>query len=488
MPGQWKNAERLSRSNIAQGWKSKHRGVPLSQLQYTTFPLSSAKTVQSPVCCQKEKQRFPAPNSLRLAEELRGSENPNITFLDPLHRFPVFWEKAEGCLVTDADSNTYLDLTAAFGVAAVGHSNPNVVAAIQKQAATLIHGMGDVHPSGVKVRLAEKIAQRTPSDLGFVIFGLNGSDSVEAALKSARLFTGKPGVLAFRSGYHGLSLGTLAVTERADFKEPFSGQVPLFGQHVPFCEPRECPLNCQMTCTSACLSFVETALRDNAATIGAVIVEPLQGRGGIVEPPKGWLAGLRALCDRYGVLLIADEIFTGWGRTGDWWACDADGVVPDILCMGKAMGGGFPISACAMRPEIAQAWGESTGEALHTSTFLGHPLACAAALAAISEMERLDLPTRARTTGLYFKARLTELQQQFPNTIAEVRGRGLMLGLRFHKRETSLALVYDLLQRGLIVLPAGPGDVLEFVPPFTISTLQIDYAVEQIADSRLLDV
>lgn len=426
---------------------------------------------------------IPGPKSLELAEQLRRSENPNITFLDPLRRFPVFWERAEGCLVTDADGNTYLDLTAAFGVAAVGHGNPAVVAAIQKQAATLIHGMGDVHPSGVKVRLAEKIAERTPGDLGFVILGLNGGDAVEAALKSARLYTGKPGVLAFRSGYHGLTMGALAVTERADFREPFSGQLPTFGRHVPYCEPRVCPLSCGQECTSGCLSFVEAAFREYKDTLGAVIVEPLQGRGGIVEPPPGWMAGLRDLCDRYGMLLIADEIFTGWGRTGDWWACDGDGVVPDILCMGKAMGGGFPISACAMRPDVARAWGESTGEAVHTSTFLGNPLACAASLAAMGEIERLDLPARAHTTGAYFKDRLSDLLKRFPDQIAEVRGRGLMLGLRFFEKKTALGLVYELLQRGLIVLPAGPGDILEFVPPLIIEPGQIDYAAAQIADA-----
>lgn len=424
---------------------------------------------------------IPGPKSLALADELRGCENPNITFLDPLRRFPVFWEGAEGCLVTDADGNSYLDLTAAFGVAAVGHGNPRVVEAIQHQAGTLIHGMGDVHPSGVKVRLARKIAEHTPGDLGFVIFGLNGGDAVEAALKSARRFTGKPGVLAFRSGYHGLTMGALAVTERANFRDPFSGQVPTFGRFVPYCEPRECPLHCGAVCTKACLLLVESVVRDHGETLGAVIVEPLQGRGGIIEPPPDWLAGLRELCDRFGILLIADEIFTGWGRTGDWWACDADGVIPDILCMGKAMGGGIPISACAMRPEVADAWGTSTGEALHTSTFLGHPLACAASLAAIGEIERMDLPARAKTVGAYFKAQLTELAERFPVHIAEVRGRGLMLGLRLRKRETALALVYDLLQRGLIVLPAGPGDVLEFVPPLVIETAQIDFAVEQIA-------
>jgi acetylornithine/succinyldiaminopimelate/putrescine aminotransferase len=233
------------------------------------------------------------------------------------------------------------------------------------------------------------------------------------------------------------------------------------------------------------LRDVEEALRDEQAGIGAVVVEPIQGRGGIVEPPPGWLSALRELCNHYGALLIADEIFTGWGRTGDWFACDHESVVPDLLCMGKAMGGGVPISACVGRPHVMAAWGESRGEALHTSTFLGWPLGCAAALAAIAEMEDRDLPGRARTAGAYFKDRLNELAARHPDAVAEVRGRGLMLGLRFHDRDFTLGLVYDLLARGLIVLPAGPGDVLEFVPPLIIETEQIDWAVGEM-DAALL--
>lgn len=422
----------------------------------------------------------PGPKSRALAAELHGVESRNVTFVDPAGRFPVFWESAQGCLVTDVDGNSFLDLTAAFGVAAVGHTNARVAAAIAAQAGKLIHGMGDVHPPAIKAELAKKIAARAPGDLGHVIFGQNGGDAVEAALKTARLFTGKSGVLGFRGGYHGLTYGALAVTGRADFREPFAGQVPTFARHVPFAEPRTCPAECGQACTTACLQFAADALDDPANDIGAVIVEPIQGRGGIVEPPPGWLAGLRERCDRHNVLLIADEIFTGWGRTGDWWACDHENVVPDILCMGKAMGGGFPISACVGRPHVMAAWGESQGEALHTFTFLGSPLGCVAALAAIAELEERDLPGRACTVGAYFKEQLRELAARHPNAIAEVRGRGLMLGLRFHERETALGLVYDLLARGLIVLPAGPlGDVLEFVPPLVIETEQIDWAVHE---------
>jgi 4-aminobutyrate aminotransferase / (S)-3-amino-2-methylpropionate transaminase / 5-aminovalerate transaminase len=426
------------------------------------------------------RTEIPGPRSLALARELREVENPNVTYIDPEGRFPVFWESAEGCLVTDADGNTFLDLTAAFGVMAVGHSNPRVVASVRAQAGKLIHGMGDVHPSAVKVELARRLTELTPGDLGAVHFGANGGDAIEAALKTARLATGKPGVLAFAGGYHGLTYGALAVTARRDFKEPFSGQVPPFAVHAPYAEPRACPHACGNACTRACLRTVDDALAANPH-IGAVLAEPIQGRGGIVEPPPGWLVGLRDICDRRGVLLILDEIFTGWGRTGDWFACQREGVLPDILCVGKAMGGGFPISACLSRPHVASAWGESTGEALHTSTFLGSPLGCAAALAALAEIEERDLPGRAREIGDYFKGRLTALQTAHPKAVAEVRGRGLMLGVRFTTRDLALSLVYALLRRGLIVLPAGPGDVIEFVPPLVIEKAQIDFAVETLA-------
>ncbi len=406
---------------------------------------------------------IPGPRSLALAEDLHRVESPNVTFVDPESRFPVFWEKAEGCIITDVDGNTFLDLTAAFGVASVGHGNPRVVQAVQEQAAKLIHGMGDVHPSEVKVRLAQEICKWTPGDLGHCIFGANGADAVEAALKTARLYTGKSGVLAFSGGYHGLSYGALAVTSRRDFSDPFAGQVGTFAAHLPYAAP---------------LETIERTLAENANTIGAVLVEPIQGRGGIVVPPDGWLAGLRQLCDAHGVLLVLDEIFTGWGRTGALWACDHEGVVPDILCAGKALAGGLPLSVCVSRPHIARAWQKSTGEALHTSTFLGSPLACAAALAALGEIKSRNLPERARTVGAYFKERLETLAHSRPDLIAETRGRGLMLGLRFHSSAVALNLVYDLLARGLIVLPAGAGDVLEFVPPLVIEREQIDWAME----------
>ena len=401
---------------------------------------------------------IPGPRSRELARRLRRAESPNVTYLAP--DFPVFWEEARGCLVTDVDGNRFLDVTAAFGVASVGHSHPRVVAAVRAQAEKLLHGMGDVHPSEVKVRLCERIAALVPLPDAQVILGQNGGDAVEAALKTAMLATGRPGVLAFEGGYHGLTYGALDVTARADFRAPFRQQLGGFTQHLPY----GCPVE-----------RVQAHLAAYAP--GAVLAEPIQGRGGIVVPPPGWLRGLRDVCSQTDTLLILDEIFTGWGRTGAWFACDHEGVVPDILCVGKAMGGGLPLSACVASAGLMAAWGESTGEALHTSTFLGNPLACAAALAALDVLEEEDLPARAVRMGAVLADGLRALQSEFPEQIASVRGRGLMLGLEFDTPGRALPLVPAALREGLILLPAGDGRVLEFVPPLVIEAAQIAWCL-----------
>lgn len=396
-----------------------------------------------------------APDHTSLTERLRAVESPNVTYLSEDGTWPVFWERGQGCTIWDVEGREFLDLTAAFGVMAVGHGNLVVAAAIAEQAPKLVHGMGDVHPTRLKVELLEKLAVMVPIPEAQSILGCSGGDAIESALKTARVYTKKPGVLAFTGGYHGLNLGALAVTWRRDFKEPFEGQVAPFASHAPYGE------------------FLERLPEG----VGAVLVEPVQGRGGIVVPPAGWLAHLRQLCDASGALLIFDEIFTGWGRTGNWFAGQYEAVTPDILCVGKALGGGFPISACVARKEIMAAWGVSTGEALHTQTFLGSPLGCAAALASLSELERISAPERACEQGTKLRAGLEVLQSQFPARIAEVRGRGLMLGLKFYETSECLKVVDSLLLSSVIVLPAGAGDVLELTPPLVITDAEIAKAL-----------
>jgi 4-aminobutyrate aminotransferase-like enzyme len=401
--------------------------------------------------------RIPGARTIELTPGLRARESRNVTFFS--ERFPVFWESASGATITDVDGNRYIDLTAAFGVANVGHANPCVASSIHDQAGRLMHGMGDVHPTEVKANLLERLPQILPVGLDTTFLATTGSEAVEAALKTAMLATGKHAFAAYRGAYHGLSLGTLAVSGIPKFREPFAGVVADTTLLLDF----------SLENTRAAL-----ASRDDLA---AVIVEPIQGRGGVVVPPPGYLPGLRQLCDRAGILLIFDEIYTGFGRTGAWFAATHEEVTPDIICLGKAMGSGFPISAMVARRDVMDAWPISCGEALHTSTFLGNPMGCAAALATISELERLKLPARARQLGDALGSRLAALRSY--EVVRDVRGRGLMWGIEFAEAQLAERVVVEALAKGVIALQAGPdGSVLSITPPLVIGEQQLYRAID----------
>jgi len=415
----------------------------------------------------------PGPRSRELTTALRLFESRNVTFVDK--DFPIFWESASGATVTDVDGNRYIDLTGAFGVANTGHSNPYVAAAISDQAVRLMHGMGDVHPTEVKVQLLETLARITPGDLSKTFLASTGSEAVEAALKTAMLATGKFAFAAYHGAYHGLSLGTLEVSGIEKFRAPFAQFVP---QRTLFLDyPRANHLS---TDEGAAAALDETKRALSARNdIAALIIEPLQGRGGCIVPPKGYLKGLRELCDSLGILLIFDEIYTGFGRTGWLFACEQEGVVPDILCIGKAMANGFPISATIARPSIMDVWPESPGEALHTSTYLGNPMACAAALANLGEIDRMQLPQRARQMGIMLGARLDALRAD--GKVLDVRGRGLMWGIEFADAKTAEGIVKEALKAGVILLQAGPqGNVISITPPLVITQRQLFRALDLI--------
>lgn len=413
----------------------------------------------------------PGPRSRELTTALRSFESRNVTFVDK--DFPIFWESASGATVTDVDGNRYIDLTGAFGVANTGHSNPYVAAAISDQAVRLMHGMGDVHPTEVKVQLLETLARITPGDLGKTFLASTGAEAVEAALKTAMLATGKFAFAAYRGAYHGLSLGTLEISGIEKFRTPFAQFVP---QRTLFLDY---PSANHVAADEGAAAALDEAKRALCARndIAALIIEPMQGRGGCIVPPKGYLKGLRELCDSLGILLIFDEIYTGFGRTGRLFACEQEGVVPDILCIGKAMANGFPISAAIARPSIMDVWPESPGEALHTSTYLGNPMACAAALANLGEIERMQLPQRARQMGIMLGARLDALRAD--GKALEVRGRGLMWGIQFADAKTAEGIVKEALKAGVILLQAGPlGNVISITPPLVITQRQLFRALD----------
>jgi len=450
---------------------------------------------------------------------LRDYESRNVLFTEPDGSWPIVWERAKGVHVWNAEGKKYLDLTAAFGVAAAGHANPNVVKAGQKQMAKLLHAMGDVHPHALKAQLARELSRitferwsnppdpkspdprsQTPNPMitGKVIFSNSGFEAVESALKTAMLATGRRGIIAFEGAYHGLGYGALNATHREHFRNPFRSQLREFGHFVPF------PMSSRSSRREeahfenpkseirnpkfaeppyvGCYE-IEQHIRQifRREKIGAILVEPIQARGGINLPPKEFLQLLRKLCDEHGALLILDEIYTGFGRTGKWFACEHSGVIPDVICLGKALTGGFPLSACVGRADLMDAaWPASTGEAIHTSTFLGHPVGCAMALAQISEIRRLRLCERSAALG----AHLLELLSTINYQLSTIRGLGLMVGVELTlpsgepATEAALTAIKTLLHRGHIFLPEGEhGNVISFTPPLTITETQLSKAV-----------
>ena len=408
---------------------------------------------------------IPGPRSRALATRLAATEAPGVTYLGD--DYPVFWERAAGAVIEDVDGNRYLDLTSAFGVAATGHTNPTVSAEIAAQARTLIHGMGDVHPTEIRVRLLEALAALAPGDLCKTYLSTSGADAVEFARKTALLATGRPRAIAYHGAYHGLSLGALDVAGIAKFREPFA---PLVADHTTFL-----PYPDARATVSGAVAELHAAL-DRDPAVGAIVLEPIQGRGGVVVPPAGFLSAVRTLCDERRVVLVLDEIYTGFGRTGTMFACEREHVVPDLLCVGKALGGGVPLSATIGTAQVMGAWPKSTGEALHTSTFLGNPLACAAALANLEEMQRLDVAGHVREREAALGTRLRGLLGHAH--VRDVRGVGFLWAVEFADAGLANRVVVHALGTGLILLQSGPtGTSITIAPPLTIDEEQLSRAL-----------
>jgi 4-aminobutyrate aminotransferase-like enzyme len=419
----------------------------------------------------------PGPRSRRLAARLADVESRNVTFL--ADDFPIFWEKSRGSNVWDADGNRYVDLSGGFGVAVAGHRNRRVMQAIRRQIGRLPHGMGDVHPPALKVKLLETLAVVSPIPDSRTVLTCSGAEAVEVALKTARLATGKPGVIAFSGAYHGLTYGALSTTDRDLFRARFADQLNRHVLRAPYPDPYRPPAGFDaVDLAGAALAHIETLLdTEDGGSVGTVIVEPIQGRGGDVVPPSGFLPGLADLCGDRGLLLIADEIYTGLGRTGNWFACEHDGVVPDLVCVGKALSGTLPIAACIGSKDVMDAWPASDGEAIHTTTFLGNPLACAAAIASLGEIRRHCLVERSAAEGEWWIGELRETLSRH-EAVGDVRGRGLMIGIDLvrdrstREPDPDLAghVIKEALRRGWIVLAGGPArNVISLSPPLSLS-------------------
>ena len=384
------------------------------------------------------------------------------------------------------DGNVYVDFTGAFGVSLAGHRHPRIQRALVEQSERLVHGMGDVHPPALKVELLERLSTLAPWEETRTVLGSSGSEAIEAALKTSELSTGRSGIIAFEGAYHGLTLGSLAVTACPDFREPFRARVHQGVSFAPYPETEEE--------ARVSLAEVQRLLSQGVRSgegpggpsphrVGAVVVEPVQGRAGVRIPPPGFLGRLAELTHAAGSLLIFDEIYTGLGRTGVVFEHEREGVLPDLVCVGKALGGGLPLSACLGSREVMDAWPESGGEALHTSTFLGHPLSCASALAFLDVLEEENLAARARDLGDRIVGRLNEaLSTQ--TGVRQIRGRGLLIGIELCSEDGGAApgagarVAKAALSRGLLVLPAGgQGEVVEIAPPAVSNDAQVDFGI-----------
>ena len=353
--------------------------------------------------------------------------------------------RGKGALVWDINGQEYIDCMAGYGVCIVGHCHPRVVQAIQTQAELLISGHGSIY-NDARSRFLKKLISITPKGLNQVFLSNSGAESIECAIKLARKYTGKTDIIAFVGGYHGKTMGALSATWKKKYRDPFLPLVPGF-QHVPFGKS----------------NLVKDALTENTA---AVLVEAIQGEGGINVPSPTFLTELREICDDADVLLIIDEVQSGFGRTGRYFACDHFKVVPDILCLAKSIAGGVPMGVTISTPDIMSTF--TLGN--HSNTFGGNPLACAAASAAIDVLVEERLHERAASLGSYFMSRLDELHEKY-RLIRDIRGLGLMIGMQL--RFDILNILQNSLQKKVLLLDAG-RTVLRFLPPLVITKEQID--------------
>lgn len=382
--------------------------------------------------------------------------------LSRLYRFmglvTLEW-RGSGALVWDIHGREYIDC-GGYGLFFHGHSHPRVVAAVREQLERLALS-SRLLPTKPQADLARLLAERTPGDLRYTFFCNSGAEAVEGALKLARAATGRPGIVAAEGAFHGKTMGALSATGKDFYRQPFEPLVPGF-RHVRFGDA----------------AALAGALDDSVA---AVILEPIQGEGGVIIPPDGYLQAVRAACDRVGALLILDEVQTGVGRCGTLFACEAAGVVPDILCAAKSLGGGVvPLGSFTARPEVWQPFDENPF--LHTSTFGASPIACAAGIAALQVIEEEGLLQRAIERGARLLRGLRSIAAEHPEVIADVRGRGLLIGLEMSSEGAGGMLISELFEAGVIVVHSlNNHRVLRVMPPAVITAGQCDRVLEAVS-------
>ena len=425
------------------------------------------------------KTDLPGPKARALLEHDQKYMSPSYTRI-----YPLVCARGSGAVIEDVDANLFLDFTAGIAVAATGHCHPRVVAAIQDQAAKLIHMSGTDFYYQPQIDLAQRLAELAPGIKPKRVFFTNsGAESLEAGLKLARWHTHRSRAIAFFGAFHGRTYGAMSLSgSKLVHRRGFSPLVPDI-HHVPF--PRGCQGCLEPGDVCVCVKQIEETLFKRVAPpeeVAAIFVEPIQGEGGYHVPPPGFLPALRGLCDKYGILLVADEVQTGMGRTGRMFAVQHWNVEPDILCLAKGIASGMPLGAIVARGDIMD-WPPGS----HASTFGGNPVSCRAALATIDLLES-EYIANAAARGDQLRAGLRQLRKEFP-FIGDVRGLGLMTAMDLGKTQTDAsanpelreAVVQTAFRRGLLLLGCGESAV-RFCPPLCISAAQVDVALSLLRD------
>ncbi len=400
----------------------------------------------------------------------------------------IAFQRGEGVYLYDLDGRQYLDFVAGIATMNVGHSHPGVVQAICDQARTLIHGACHVGYMEPYVDMLEALKAVAPGNLrnGKGLLMNSGSEAVETGIKLARYVTNRPMLLAFTDSFHGRAMGALALTaSNTHYRHHLSGLLPAV-HHTPYPYCYRCPLKHESRerCRLACLNLVEKALQTviPPRDLAGIVVEPIVGEGGYIVPPDGFLQGLRDICDRYGILLIADEVQTGLGRTGKMFAMEHWGVVPDIICLAKALGGGLPLGGILARADLVDAW----PPAAHGTTFGGNPVACRAGLATLRIVQDENLMAHAVEVGNGIQGLFREAKQTLP-IIGDVRGKGLMVGVELINAdgspasEVAKAVIREAAAQGVILTKCG-ASTLRLAPPLIVTQEQAGKGVAVILD------
>lgn len=426
----------------------------------------------------------PGPKAQAVVSRSQQAVTPSLP-----HAYPLAVKSARGVVVEDMDGNRFLDCAAGIAVCSTGHCHPRVVRAIQEQAGRLIHICASDFYDPTYVDLAERLGKLAPGNHNKKVFlGNSGAEAVEAALKLSRYHTGRSQILSFFGSFHGRTMGAVSLSaSSAKYKKDFRPLVAGI-THVPYAYCYRCEYNLTYpACQLACVNHIEEVLFARSVApeeVAAIFVEPIQGEGGYIVPPLGWLARLRAICDKYGILLVADEVQSGVGRTGKFFAVEHWGVEPDIVCSAKALASGMPVSAMIARGEV-MSWPAGT----HGSTFGGNPVACAAALATLDVIDEEKLMDNATLVGSRLIANLSDLAEE-SRLIGDVRGLGLMVGVELVKdkgtkvkaKHEANEVVLECFKRGLLLLTCGSNSI-RFSPPLIISESEADTAFQIFAEA-----